>query len=182
MNSVAVARLISAAGHPFVLIPLAVALASGNLRTALILAATMILPLAVVILRRTRSGAWSDFDVSRQEQRSGLYRAAFPLLALAAVVFYLMGAEARFFRGFLAAALMFGFGLAVNRWLKVSLHMICGAYAAVLVSKVYPGAIPIAAAVVLVVAWSRLHLTRHTLAEIVVGILAGTAAGLFAVM
>ena len=63
------------------------------------------------------------------------------------------------------------------RWLKVSLHAAFAVFAAALV---WPGVASVSLMLALAagVAWSRLVLQRHTLAEVVVGLLLGSASGL----
>lgn len=181
MNSIRAARAISIAGHPFVLIPLAVALASRNLTTAAIVAATTALPIYLITRRRVHRGEWSDYDVSRQDQRSSLYWISFPVMALAAVALHLSGAGARMMHGVLAGVGMLAAGMIGNRWLKISMHMMFDTFAAVIVARVYPALLPVAIVVVLLVGWARLEMKRHTLAEVLAGIALGLAAGAYAV-
>ena len=179
MNQLRIARVLSAVLHPFVLALLTVALATRNWRWTAALAATLILPLIAVLIRRTRRGAWSDFDVSRREQRPGLYYAAIPLLALAALVLWRMGASPRFLRSFVAIGFLFAAGLAGNRWLKISLHMMFGAFCLVIITRLYPWSLFLTLPLLVSLAWSRWRLERHTPAEIAVGLALGTAAGVF---
>jgi membrane-associated phospholipid phosphatase len=178
------ARIISVAGHPLVTIPLSVAIATGNIRTAALIAATVMIPLAIVIVIQTRRGAWSDYDVSHPEQRSGLYKAALPLLALGTVILYFNGAGDRLLRGMLAGALMMVIGLIATRWMKISMHLMFSTYAAVIVARARPEGGPLLVAVLvamlLVLAWSRLYLKRHTVAEVVVGAVVGLGAAMLA--
>lgn len=182
LSSTTLARILSAAAHPLVLAPITVALATRNWRWTAILAATMILPLWLVISRNVRRGAWSDADVSRREQRSGLYWAAIPLLAVAAIVLRLQGAPASFQRGLVAVACLLAIGLLGNRFLKISLHMMFGAYCSVILVRVYPWSAIVMVPLVAALAWSRWKLERHTPAEIAVGLLLGTTAGLYAIL
>jgi len=178
MNDLRLARILSVAGHPLVLIPPTVALVSGSLRAAGMLAATITVPLAVIIAVQVRRGAWSDFDVSRRDQRSGLYYAVAVLLAVAALVLYRTGANPGMLRGIAAAAAMLAFGLLGNRFLKTSMHMMFAAYCGVLVVWTYPWSAVAVVPFVLAVAWSRRRLERHTLVEVIVGLVIGIAAGL----
>ena len=178
MNDLQLARTLSVAGHPLVLIPPTVALVTGSLRAAGIVFATMTLPLAVIIAIRVRRGSWSDFDVSRREQRSGLYYAVAIVLALCLLVLYLTGASPGMMRGLGATAAMLAVGLLGNRWLKISMHMMFAAYCAALVIWVYPWSAVAIVPFVLAIAWSRRRLERHTLVEVILGLLLGTAAGL----
>jgi hypothetical protein len=181
MNGVRTARVISVVGHPSVLVPIAVGLAAGNVTAAAIVVATSAVPLLLITRRKVRQGAWSDYDVSRHDQRSSLYWIAFPLMALCALALYLNGAGPQMMRGVLAGAAMLAAGMIGNRWLKISMHMMFDTFAAMIVARTYPRLLPVAIAVVFLVAWSRLHLKRHTLAEVLAGVIIGLAAGLYAV-
>jgi membrane-associated phospholipid phosphatase len=54
-----------------------------------------------------------------------------------------------------------------------------GAFSAVILSRLYPWSLFLTVPLVIALAWSRWRLERHTPAEIAVGLLLGTAAGLF---
>jgi hypothetical protein len=182
LSSTALARILSIAGHPFLLIPLMVAVATRNWTWTAIVAAGTILPLLVITIRNVRRGIWADHDVSRHEQRGGLYRVAFPLVALSALLAWLLGADRGMMRGFAAAAVMLAIGLLGNRFLKISMHMMAAAYCGVVIGRVYPTAVFAIVPFVAAIAWSRRRLDRHTWPEIVTGLLIGAAAGIFAVM
>jgi hypothetical protein len=64
-----------------------------------------------------------------------------------------------------------------TRWVKVSLHMAFGALATTTLLSLGSPAGWALLAVMPVLAWSRLALNRHRLAEVVAGVLAGTAFG-----
>ena len=179
MNELRIARVLSAVLHPFGIGPLTVAAATHSWRLAAAIAATIMLPLTVVLIRRTRRGEWTDFDVSKREQRPGLYYAAIPLVALAAVVVWQMGASPRFLRSFIAVGFLFAAGLAGNRFLKISLHMMFGAFCTVILARVYPWSLFLTVPLLVSLAWARWKLERHTPAEIAVGLLLGTLGGLF---
>ena len=179
MNQLRIARILSAVLHPLVIAPITVALATRNWRWTTAIAATLILPLAFILIRRTRRGDWSDFDVSRREQRPGLYYAAIPLLAIAALVVWRLGASPRFLRSFLAIAFLFAAGLIGNRFLKISLHMMFGAFCTAIIARLYPSSLFLTLPLLAALAWSRWRLERHTPAEIAVGLILGTAAGVF---
>jgi hypothetical protein len=179
MNELRVARVLSAAAHPFVLVPLTILLATRNLRWAGIIAAVIILPLTLVLRRNVRRGVWSDFDVSRRDQRSGLYWVGIPLIVIAA---FLIDAPPSFRRGMFTVAALLLVALAGNRFLKTSLHMLLGAYCAVILARVYPWSAAAMVPLLIALAWSRWRLERHTPAEIATGLLLGLAAGVFTVM
>jgi len=173
------ARIVSIAAHPLVLSPLTIALTTRNWRWTAIVAATTILPIAVLIFWNVRRGVWSDFDVSRRDQRSGLYWVAIPLLILTAL---LAGGSPQFTRGMYAVAALLVIGLAGNRFLKTSMHMMFGAFCAVILARVYPWSPALSVPLLALLAWSRWRLERHTPVEIAVGLLLGIAAGVFTIL
>ena len=177
MNELRIARILSAVLHPFVVAPLTVALVTRNWRWTGAIAATTILPLAVLLLSRTRRRVWTDFDVSDRRQRPGLYYAAIPLLVLAALLVWFLGAPAWFLRSFAAIALLFAAGLLGNRFLKISLHMMFGAFCLVGIARLHPMSIFLTVPLLASLAWSRWRLERHTPAELAAGIILGLAAG-----
>jgi hypothetical protein len=176
------ARALSIAGHPFILIPLTVAASTRSLFWGAVIAASTTIPLLAIILRNVRSGRWSDVDVSRHDQRSGLYFAGLPLLLISALILYFLGASPRLMRGLAAGVAMSVIGLIGNRWLKISMHMMFAGFCAVVISRSYPSPATVAAAtlVLAALAWSRRHLDRHTWPEIAVGLAIGVACGLAA--
>jgi hypothetical protein len=175
-STTTLARTLSVIGHPFVLIPLMVAVATRNWIPTAIVGAVTILPLLVITVRNVRRGVWSDHDVSSREQRGGLYRAALPLLAISALLLWLMDASPRMMRGFTAAAVMLAIGLLGNRFLKISLHMMMAAFCAVTIIRLHPNTVYAIVPFVAAIAWSRRKLERHTWTEIVVGVAIGAAA------
>lgn len=181
MNQMRAARILSVVLHPFVLGPLTAALATRNLRWTAAIAGTTVIPLILLLLRRTRAGTWSDFDVSRRSERPGLYFAAIPLLAVAAALVAWLGAPPWFLRSFLAIAFLFAAGLIGNRFLKISLHMMFGAFFTVVVGRLHPVSLFATPLLLAALAWSRWRLERHTPAEIAVGLALGAAAGAYTV-
>ncbi|HET8798351.1 MAG TPA: hypothetical protein VFO89_11725 [Thermoanaerobaculia bacterium] len=175
------ARALSIAGHPLAVIPLTIAATTRNWLWTALVAATTTLPLVLLISRNVRRGRWSDFDVSRRDQRLGLYRAGIPLLLLAAALLLLAGASPRMLRALLAAALLLASGALGHRFLKISMHMMFAAFCAVILVRFHPATAAAVVAFLLLVGWSRLHLGRHTRTEVAVGTLLGVAAGALAV-
>jgi membrane-associated phospholipid phosphatase len=91
-----------------------------------------------------------------------------------------MGASPRFLRSFLAVALLYAAGLLGNRFLKISLHMMFGAFCLVVIARLYPMSLFLTSPLLAALAWSRWRLERHTPAEIAVGLILGLAGGVFA--
>jgi hypothetical protein len=175
------ARSLSIAGNPLVLIPLAVAATTRNARWTIAVALTTTLPLLVVITRKVRRGDWTDFDVSRRDQRLGLYAFGTPLFFLAAGTLYFLGASPRMMQAVAAGGVIFLAGLLGNRFLKLSMHMMFGAYAGILIAWVYPWSLTAIVIFIAALAWSRRFLGRHSWLEIALGTIIGSGAGLLAV-
>ena len=133
-------------------------------------------------LRNVRRGVWSDHDVSRRDQRGGLYRAALPLLALSALLLCLLDAgprhDARLRRRRRDAP-----PRPPRQPLPEDLHAHDGRR---LLRRDHRPALPATAFAIVpfvaAIAWSRRKLERHTWTEIVVGLAIGGAAAWFAAM
>ena len=177
MHDLRLARILSAALHPFVIAPLTAAVATRDWRWTGAIAASTILPLTVVLLRRRLRRIWSDFDVSHRDQRPGLYYAAIPLLTLASLAGWALDAPPWFLRSFVAFAFLFVAGLAGNRFLKISLHMMFGAFCLAVLARLHFSSIFLTAPLLGGLAWSRWRLERHTPAEIAASLLLGLIAG-----
>lgn len=180
-----VAAWVSVVAHPFVLIPVLVGVVTARSLppreaagvVGLVLAGS-ILPMLWIIVRRVRSGAWTDHDVSVREQRTGMYPAALAISAGTVVLLYAARVAPGILRGTVAIFVLIAVSALVNTQLKVSLHTGFAAFTAVsLLSISRPMGIA-AVAVALAVAWSRLELRRHTLPEVAGGALLGIGAAL----
>ena len=182
LSSTTLARALSIAGHPFVLIPLMIAVRTRSWVWTAIVAAGTTLPLLAIVLRNVRRGVWSDHDVSRQEQRGGLYRVALPLVIVSGVLLYFLDAGPRMIRGFAAAVVMLLLGALGNRFLKISMHMMVAAFCGVSIARLYPVATFAIVPFVAAIAWSRRKLERHTWAEVAVGLALGAGAALIAML
>jgi hypothetical protein len=178
----AAARWISRIGHPFVLIPvmvLAVTLQKASARTAVATAATVaavtVLPVLVFLWRQVRGGRYADYDASVPQHRKHLYPVLLGIAVASTVVLWrlLPGMRA----GLLGGLVMLVAAMLANRLLKVSLHSTYGAFCVVLLAQVSLAAGAVAAAVVALVAWSRLVLERHRPAEVATGLLLGAIGG-----
>jgi membrane-associated phospholipid phosphatase len=179
------AAWVSVAAHPFVLIPVLVIVVTARslpprqaaVVVALVVAGS-ILPMLWIIVRRVRSGAWTDHDVSVREQRTGMYPAALAISAGTVVLLYAAGVAQGILSGAVAIFVLIAVSALVNTQLKVSLHTGFAAFTAVsLLSMSRPMGFA-AIAVTLAVAWSRLELRRHTLLEVLGGALLGIGAAL----
>jgi membrane-associated phospholipid phosphatase len=179
-----VARWISILGHPFVLIPALVAAVTVPWmppeRAARIVGTVLlfsIVPMLLLMARRVRSGAWTNYDVSVREQRTGMYPAAFAIASATLLVLAGTGAPPPILRGVLANVLLIGLAWLVNLRLKISLHTAFAVFTAAALFGMSRGLAAGCLALALAIAWSRLELGRHTLPEVIGGALLGAAVG-----
>ena len=172
----------SVIGHPFVLVPLttfyAVSRGTG-LRAAVgstgaVVIAT-IAPVLVLLIVGVRRAAWSDHDVSDREQRKGFYRAVVIALTVGSGLLWVTQPALR--KGIVAVWALILTSMLANRFVKSSLHVGFAALCAASVPLPPLGAVAACLAVI-AIAWSRLVLRRHTLVEVAMGALIGTACGL----
>jgi phosphotransferase system glucose/maltose/N-acetylglucosamine-specific IIC component len=170
-------------GHPALLMPLAVALgivgadASPQLLQA---ALTTALLVAVIVglysLWQVRAGRWAHVDASQPRERSQLNLFLALLLFGAAGLLWALSLPLAVASGAGVVALLVLAAHLLRRWLKVSLHAAFAVFAA---SLVWPSIVGVVLILALAagVAWSRLALRRHTLPEVLLGLLLGAAFG-----
>lgn len=177
------ARWVSIVAHPFaVVVALLVAAAyelegAAGLRTALPLALAAVTPVALLMHRQVRRGRWQNVDASNREERPVLFAVAAATMAGLLVWLALRDGGAFAVRGLLATLAMVAVAAAVNRRLKLSLHMAFAAFAATALLWLGSPAGWALAALLPALAWSRLALARHVAAELLGGALLGVAAG-----
>lgn len=177
------ARTLSVIGHPALLMPAAVAAgASGAgvpphwLRAALATALLVTVIVGLYSLWQVRTGRWVHVDASQPHERSQLNLFLVLLLCGAAALLWALGQPRVVASGPVVIALVVLVAHLLRRWLKVSLH---AAFALCAAALVWPDAALTLAIVALAigVAWSRLVLGRHTLPEVLLGLLLGATFG-----
>lgn len=178
------ARALSIAGHPALLMPLAVPLAAqarGAPAEVVRLGAWTALAVAVLValysLRQVRAGRWRHVDASVPAERRQLNGFLLGLMALGVLALAWGGRAPVPAAGLAAAMAVVLMAHGLRRWLKASLHVAYGVLAAALAWPVMP-AVAGLALLAAGVAWSRRVLGRHTRAEVVVGAGLGLIAGL----
>jgi membrane-associated phospholipid phosphatase len=141
------------------------------------LACLLFVPISLWIQRRVRSGHYSDFDVSRREDRTRMYPIILGLNLLSTAMLCLTHQPSALSLGMLSVSLMIGVAFLTNRWIKISLHAAFSfffALAAIKISLSWVAPMLIFAALV---ASSRLILKRHRAHELVMGATLGILTG-----
>jgi membrane-associated phospholipid phosphatase len=174
--------LLSRAFHPFIVSVVTLWLAMilsgyGWLESTLwtlLSFAIVILPSLIFILMRVKSGRYQDVDVSIRKDRYTLYSLGGSCLTLTIVLLAFFQTPAIAQKTLQAGFLSILVGSVFNRFVnKLSLHVLTVAGCAVVLYFVSPFAGIVLGLISLLVAWSRVHLTRHTAPEVIWGWVVG---------
>lgn len=177
------ARWISIVGHPLLFTPLAglaAWIADGGGKNALgiviagLLAALLVMGYSV---RRVRSGAWAHVDASQPGERRSLNRFLLVAFVVAACGGFALRWPLPVVLSLLSSAAMVAAALLAARWCKPSLHVAFAGFSAGLLYAVSGWAVAAGLLAALAIAWSRLHLRRHVVADLWCGAVIGGAAG-----
>ncbi len=136
--------------------------------------AIVILPMLAFLLLRVRAGRYEDMDVSIREDRHLLYTFGGLSFILLLILLAFLQAPPIVQRSLQAALLAVALGAAANRFVnKLSLHALAMAGSSTILLFVSPLAGLALGVISMLVGWSRIHLRRHTLSEVVWGWLVG---------
>lgn len=175
-------RWISIAGHPFILVPLAIAIATSRDRASrgpvLGLVGISMAILAAFIARSLRRGEVTDVDVSTREHRPGMYRVAIATAVASVAILRFTHQSREAVHGALVSAVLLLVGAFVNARIKASLHTAFALMAAGIAFKASAIAGAVFLVVALAVAWARVAYGRHTRPEVLVGGVLGILAAL----
>ena len=179
------ARIISWIGHPLVFVTISVAIALTTQlapRTAISILGAMLLaviaPMGLLLFLGVRSGRLGDADVSVRKERKRVYPIAIPLSAAGTLVMWFAGAPRGILRGGVITLLLLAIAALTNLWFKISLHVLFAAYCTVILFRVNMWCGAVALVLAALVFWSRLALSRHTIAETVAGFALGAVGGI----
>jgi hypothetical protein len=181
---IGVARWVSIVAHPFAMTMAMVVGAALHLSTAreafrslLLVTLLALLPIGALMIRQVRRGSWTNVDASNRAERPLLFAVGIAALAALTGAVLVFRPGSFLIRGAVGVLMMLAVCGVATRWVKVSLHMAFGALATTTLLSLGSPAGWALLAVMPVLAWSRLALNRHQPAEVVAGVLAGTAFG-----
>jgi len=182
MSKTSVARIVSTIGHPFTFIVLLVLLPfwlrreAGALRVISIVIVAGLFPLGLFMWQRYASGRWQTVDASARSDRPTLYYGVFAVTLPFSFYFLLVEQSSTLFRGSVVICLMLGVAAVLNRWIKLSLHLAFAGFSGLILARIrLRYALPIGLFIPLL-GWSRLALLRHTLGEVIGGLILGIIA------
>jgi membrane-associated phospholipid phosphatase len=177
-----IARAISWIGHPLVFVSVSLGVIvffrlANRVGVSVLLALifAVVLPTAWMLFRGVRSGRWSDADVSVRHERKRFYPPAILLSMGGIAALLVMRAPGFVLQGAITTLILLLISALINRVLKISLHSMFAFYCAVILLRINHPIGLIALVLAVLVAWSRLHLRRHALPDVVAGIALGVA-------
>lgn len=182
-----IGRILSIAGHPLILTPLAVTIAtwreSAKSRIVILgLLAASMLAVTIHVVRRHRRGEVPDIDLSKREQRPAMFRVAIGSLVAVMLALHFTHANPAAFRGAAVATGLFVASAIANMRVKVSLHTAFAMLAAGIVWPANAVAGAVFAVVACIIGWGRVAYQRHTTIEVVIGLLFGSVAAVSLVL
>jgi hypothetical protein len=139
---------------------------------------SVILPTAILLFMGVRSGRWQDADISVREERRRFYPLAIPFSAIGALALWLMGAPVFVLRGALVTLVLFVLAAVINLRFKLSLHTLFASYCTVILFRISLPCGAMGFVLTVLVFWSRLFLSRHTVLENVAGVVLGFFGGM----
>ena len=183
------ARWVSIVGHPFVLIVLLTAVATTKLQggkdaasaVGFVIAAA-ILPIGLFMYSQVKTGRWGTVDASRRSERPALFALMLALLVVLGLFLRGLPNLALLSSGLIAAAAILVVAFVLNTWIKTSMHMAFASWVAVTLLVI---ALPLGLALLIalpLLGWSRLAMRRHTLLEVLVGVVLGATVGWLGIM
>lgn len=132
-----------------------------------------ILAVAVFVIIGVFLGAFSNFDVSKREQRPLLFSfSAFAIFCYSLSLLVLDGPKILFIAIF---AIILGLIviIVVNKWIKASIHMATATSVLLFIAIVYKGYSFLLLTLIPLLAWARIKTKEHTLMETIIGSILG---------
>lgn len=178
------AQWISGFGHPMLSFPVFIILMlflNQPAQKAIWISALIILgvfiPMFLKIRRGTKSGRYTNFDISDRQQRKSFYPFIILLLSVVTAILYFTQQPEDIIRPILFALILILINYALNFYIKVSLHVSLTVFLGFLIFEINTALGIIFFLFGLAMAWSRLELKRHSFQEILLGILVGILMG-----
>ncbi len=141
-----------------------------------------ILAVALFVVVGVMLGVFSNFDVSKREQRPLLFSfSAFAAFCYLLSLIILDGPKVLLI-GFFALVLGLLAIIIINRWIKVSIHMATATAVLLFISIVYKGYFFLLLILIPLLAWSRVKAKEHSPVETIVGTILGIVIALIVYM
>ncbi len=179
------ARAISILGHPLLTLPAALALPAALREGDPVILRSMLVGFALFAALvisgswwQVHRGRWAHIDASEPSERHALNRTLLVAIAIGALLAWLRLPTQDLAVALALSACIVAVAMVCAQWCKLSLHVAFVVYAAGLLWPL--SAIAVGAGLVfgVIVAWSRLRLSRHRPRDIIAGTFAGGMAAI----
>jgi len=184
MTKQKLAQIISSAGHPMLTFPVYIVIMlflNEPFEKALWISALIILgifiPMFVKMHRGTKSGKYTNFDISDQKQRKSFYPFVLVLFSAVLLILYLTQQSENILLPLFWGWVLIFINYGLNFFIKVSLHVSLTVFLGFLIFKNYPFAGTAFFIFSIAMAWSRWELKKHSPKEILWGFLIGLIIG-----
>ena len=134
-----------------------------------------ILSVAVFVIIGVLLGVFSNFDVSKREQRPLLFSFSAFAMFCYLVSLIILGGPKILFLALFATVLGLITIAALSRWIKASIHVATATSVILLIGMIYKGYSFILLFLVPLLAWSRVKTKEHTAIETIIGSILGAA-------
>lgn len=175
------AKYISIIGHPVLTIPIFIAIVMfrfDDLGEAIFISSLIIggvfIPVILWMYFKSKNGSYTNFDVSDKTQRKSLFLFAVPLLLIATIILFSTNQSRNLCISVLFALILMIISQIVNIYIKSSLHISLNIYLAALIFTLDYKIGIIVLLFTGLLCWSRIKLDRHTIKEVLFGLLIGT--------
>ena len=175
-----IANFISVLGHPLLTVSLFSILSLFNFESigkasliSAIIIGVVIIPTTIKMYRGKKSGVYTNFDVSDKVERQSWYKYVLTLLFAVTLILFLTDQSLTLRLSVLFFFLLLLTSQIVNNFIKSSLHVSFNVFISFLILPMNLIIGALLFVFVLIIAWARLTLKRHTLKEIIVGAFIG---------
>lgn len=179
-----IAKIVSAMGHPLVTVPFVVIFImfrTQPIKNAFFISSLVIgiiqIPVLINLAKKYKKGTIESFDVSDRNERKKFYLFVLPLLVSVNFILFITKQPYDLIFGFLFATILLFTMQLMNYFIKSSLHVAVNTYLGFLLFNFNPLAGIFWWIFVLMIAWSRLVLKKHTTQEVVCGLIIGFLCG-----
>lgn len=135
-------------------------------------------PVGLRTLRGVRKGVYTNLDVSDQSQRQRWFIVTTLLLLAVTIIIWMVEPNRTLRLGTTCAFALLVISQLVNTRIKASMHLAFHTFIGLLILHINSFAGVIFLLFTPLLAWSRLHLKRHVLEEVLVGSMLGILLGL----
>jgi len=171
-----IANFISVLGHPLLTVSLFSILSIFNFESierasviSALIIGVVIIPTTIKMYRGKKNGVYTNFDVSDKVERQAWYKYVLTLLLIVTLTLFLTHQSLNLRLSVLFFFLLLLTSQIVNNFIKSSLHVSLNIFIIFLISPMNLIIGLLLFLFVLIIAWARLSLKRHTVKEIILG-------------